>query len=201
MAFTFTSVLSGMKIGKSLFDEKGAEIVGSIMKKAQAKNVKIHLPVDFRCGDKFGADAKIELADLKHGIKDGWMGLDIGPKSSAQFVPVVWKAKTIIFNGPMGVFEFPAFASGTISVLQAVAAATRMNGAFSILGGGDSVAAAKQFHIAQHVSHASTGGGASLELLEGKALPGLAALSEKSGSGKSDKHDKSDSHKQLKSNL
>ena len=178
MAYTFKKVIDNMPIGDSLFDPEGAKIVGNLMQKAQEKGVKIHLPVDFVCADKFAADAEIRESDDKAGIPDGWMGLDVGPKSRALFAEVIGRAKTIIWNGPAGVFEFDRFAEGTKSMADAVAAATA-SGAISVVGGGDTATAAKKFKVADKVSHCSTGGGASLELLEGKSLPGVASLDEK----------------------
>jgi phosphoglycerate kinase len=148
------------------------------MEKAKAKGVKIHLPVDFVCGDKFDADAKIQSVDDKTGIPAGWLGLDVGPKSRMLFAEGIARAKTIIWNGPPGVFEFDRFAEGTKSMAEAIAAATAA-GAISVVGGGDTATAAKKFKVVNKVSHASTGGGASLELLEGKTLPGVANLTEK----------------------
>ena len=180
MAFTFKKVLHGVLIGKSRFDAKGAELVPRIMAKARARGVKIHLPVDFVTGDRFHRDALVGHATDKHGIPDEWMGLDHGARSSADFMEATYRAKTIIFNGPPGVFEFPAFSTGTQRMLQAVAAATILGKATSIIGGGDTAAAAKLFGMTQYFTHVSTGGGATLELLEGKVLPGLAALTVKS---------------------
>jgi phosphoglycerate kinase len=178
MTFTFKKVLEGMPIGESLFDPEGAKIVGELMEKAKAKGVKIHLPVDFVCGDKFDADAKSQPVDDKQGIPAGWIGLDVGPKSRQLFAEVVSRAKTIIWNGPPGVFEFDRFAEGTKSMAEAITAATAA-GALSVVGGGDTATAAKKFKVVDKMSHASTGGGASLELLEGKTLPGVANLSDK----------------------
>jgi phosphoglycerate kinase len=140
--------------------------------------VKIHLPVDFVCGDNFEADAKSQTVDDKQGIPAGWIGLDVGPKSRELFAEVISRAKTIIWNGPPGVFEFDRFAEGTKSMAEAIAAATAAS-ALSVVGGGDTATAAKKFKVVDNVSHASTGGGASLELLEGKTLPGVANLSDK----------------------
>jgi phosphoglycerate kinase len=178
MTFTFKKVLEGMDIGDSMFDPEGAKIVGELMEKAKAKGVKIHLPVDFVCGDKFEADARSQTVDDKQGIPSGWIGLDVGPKSRELFADVISRAKTIIWNGPPGVFEFDRFAEGTRSMAEAIAAATAA-GALSVIGGGDTATAAKKFKVVDKVSHASTGGGASLELLEGKTLPGVANLSDK----------------------
>ena len=174
MTFTFKKVLEGMEIGESLFDPEGAKIVGELMDKA----VKIHLPVDFVSGDKFEANAHTRAVEDKEGIPKGWIGLDVGPKSRKLFADVIGRAKTIIWNGPPGVFEFDRFAEGTKDMAEAIAAATSA-GAVSVVGGGDTATAAKKFKVVDKVSHASTGGGASLELLEGKTLPGVANLSDK----------------------
>jgi phosphoglycerate kinase len=178
MTFTFKKVLDGMEIGESMFDPEGAKIVEDLMERAKAKGVKIHLPIDFICGDKFDADAKTQVVDDKTGIPARWLGLDVGPKSRKLFADVIARAKTIIWNGPPGVFEFDRFAEGTKSMAEAIAAATAA-GAISVVGGGDTATAAKKFKVVDKVSHASTGGGASLELLEGKTLPGVANLSDK----------------------
>ena len=178
MTFTFKKVLEGMEIGESLFDPEGAKIVGELMDKAKEKGVKIHLPVDFVCGDKFEANAQTRAVEDKEGIPKGWIGLDVGPKSRKLFADVIARAKTIIWNGPPGVFEFDRFAEGTKDMAEAIAAATSA-GAVSVVGGGDTATAAKKFKVVDKVSHASTGGGASLELLEGKTLPGVANLNEK----------------------
>ncbi len=178
MTFTFKKVLEGMEIGESLFDPEGAKIVGELMDKAKEKGVKIHLPVDFVCGDKFDANAQTRAVEDKEGIPKGWIGLDVGPKSRKLFADVIARAKTIIWNGPPGVFEFDRFAEGTKDMAEAIAAATSA-GAVSVVGGGDTATAAKKFKVVDKVSHASTGGGASLELLEGKTLPGVANLNEK----------------------
>jgi phosphoglycerate kinase len=173
MAFTFRKMLDGMAIGASLFDEEGAKIVPDLAAKAKAKGVNLHLPVDFVCGDKFAADAAVSAAT--DSIPDGVMGLDVGPRTREQFAQVIAAAKTIIWNGPPGVFEFEAFAEGTKSMAAAIAAATAA-GATTVVGGGDTATAAKKFGVADAVTHCSTGGGASLEFLEGKVLPGVAAL-------------------------
>lgn len=177
MAYTFLKVLQGVEIGKSLFDKAGAELVHQIMDKADAKGVKVHLPVDHRCGDKIGPDAKVVLASNESGIPADFMGLDIGPKTIANFVDVIWKSKSVFVNGPHGVFEQPAFALGTQASLQACAAITKLKNAVTIIGGGDSAAACRELGFDRFVTHVSTGGGAALELLEGKTLPGIAALS------------------------
>ncbi|KAK7496546.1 hypothetical protein BaRGS_00012198 [Batillaria attramentaria] len=177
MAFTFLKVLENMQIGASLFDEEGSKIVKGLMEKAKKNNVQIHLPVDFVTGDKFAEDAKVDKADIKSGIPAGWMGLDVGPNSIATFTESIGRAKTIVWNGPPGVFEFTNFATGTKSVMDAVVKATE-RGAITIIGGGDTATCAAKYNTEDKVSHVSTGGGASLELLEGKNLPGVAALSD-----------------------
>jgi phosphoglycerate kinase len=176
MAFTFQKVLHNMKIGNSLFDEEGSKIIQKLMDKAKANNVQIHLPIDFITGDKFGEDAKVGKATLEEGIPDGWLGLDVGEKSSKNFTEVVARAKTIVWNGPVGVFEWENFASGTRAIMDAVVKATQ-GGATSIIGGGDTATCCAKWGTEDKVSHVSTGGGASLELLEGKVLPGVDALS------------------------
>lgn len=178
MAYTFKKVLEGMEIGESLYDPEGAKIVEELIAKAKEKGVKIHLPVDFVCADKFAPDAQTQPADDKAGVPAGWMGLDCGPKSREIFAEVIGRAKTIIWNGPAGVFEFDLFAEGTKAMAEAIAAATAA-GAVSVVGGGDTATAAKKFKVVDKVTHASTGGGASLELLEGKTLPGVANLNDK----------------------
>jgi phosphoglycerate kinase len=181
MSFTFKKVLEGMEIGTSLFDPEGAKIAADLFAKAKAKGVKIHLPTDFVTADRFpGSPADIAavqtgLADDKAGIPAGWMGLDAGPKSRELFAQVIGRAKTIIWNGPPGVFEVEQFAEGTKAMAAAFAAATA-RGAVTVVGGGDTATAAKKNKIVDKVTHCSTGGGASLELLEGKVLPGVAFL-------------------------
>ncbi|TYZ60333.1 hypothetical protein PybrP1_003962 [[Pythium] brassicae (nom. inval.)] len=176
MAFTFKKVIDKMAIGSSLFDEDGAKIVEAIVAKAQEKSVTLHLPTDFVIADKFAADAATRVVTQEEGIPDGWLGLDVGPQSQAAFAAAVLKAKTVVWNGPMGVFEFDAFANGTKAVMDAVVQATT-TGATTIIGGGDTATCCVKFDTEDKVSHVSTGGGASLELLEGKVLPGVAALS------------------------
>ncbi|MGA1124265.1 MAG: phosphoglycerate kinase [Chthoniobacterales bacterium] len=175
MAYTFKKVLDGMEIGGSLFDPEGAKIAADLVAKAKARNVKLIFPVDYVCGDAFSADANTQAADDASGIPAGWEGLDAGPKSIALYREAILRAKTIIWNGPPGVFEFDKFASATKAMAEAVAEATA-NGATTVVGGGDTATAAKKFGVAGQVSHCSTGGGASLEFLEGKELPGVAAL-------------------------
>lgn len=177
MAFTFLKVIDKMEIGKSLFDEEGSKIVPKIMEKAKAKKVNITLPVDFVTGDKFAEKATVGTATVKDGIKGESMGLDIGPQSVKLFTDVILKAKTIVWNGPPGVFEWDNFAKGTKGVLDAVIQATK-KGTVTIIGGGDTATVAAKYNSEDKVSHVSTGGGASLELLEGKTLPGVAALTD-----------------------
>lgn len=178
MAYTFLKVLNGMQIGNSLYDPAGAEIVPELVAKAKEKGVRIHLPVDFITGDKFAPDSNLSSATVESGIPEGWEGFDCGPKTRELFAKVISSAKTIVWNGPCGVFEFDIFAEGTKAMAEAVAAATA-SGAVTIVGGGDTATAAKKFGVIDKVTHASTGGGASLELLEGKILPGVASLNEK----------------------
>jgi len=177
MAFTFLKELNGMKIGNSLFDEAGSKIVKKLMDKAAKNDVKIHLPVDFVTADRFDEKAQVGAATVEQGIPEGWMGLDAGPKSQQIFADAVGRAKTIVWNGPVGVFEFENFAHGTKRVMDAVVAATA-NGATTIIGGGDTATCCAKWETEDLVSHVSTGGGASLELLEGKVLPGVAALTD-----------------------
>ncbi len=175
MAYTFLKARGG-KIGASLCEDDRLQTALDILEKAKQKNVSIHLPEDSVIADKFDANAntKIQPSDA---IPDGWMGLDIGPKAVGIFSEVIKNSKTILWNGPMGVFEMEQFQNGTKSVALAVADATAA-GAFSLVGGGDSVAAVNQFHLADKVSYVSTGGGAMLEYFEGKILPGIAAIKE-----------------------
>ncbi|XP_037506935.2 phosphoglycerate kinase 1 isoform X2 [Rhipicephalus sanguineus] len=177
MAFTFLKVIDNMEIGDSLFDSDGAGIVNKLMDKAKKNNVKIHLPCDFVTGDMFSEHAAVGKGTVKTGIPKGWMGMDIGPDSTADFKEAVMRAKTVVWNGPMGVFEWAQFASGTKGVMDAVVEVTK-KGAITVIGGGDTATCCAKFHTEDKVSHVSTGGGASLELLEGKVLPGVAALSD-----------------------
>ena len=165
--------------GKSLYDDEGAKIVQEIMKTAGEKGVKIHLPVDYKSGETFSADTPDSICTRGQGIPSLCMGLDIGPQSVKIFNEAISRAKTIVWNGPMGVFEFDKFASGTRGVLESVVCATE-RGCVSIIGGGDTATCVEKFSSTDKFSHISTGGGASLELLEGKTLPGVAALSNKS---------------------
>lgn len=177
MAFTFLKAINNMEIGNSLYDEEGAKIVNKLMDKAKANNVQIHLPVDFITGDKFAEDAAVGTSKVADGVPAGHMGLDVGPESTTKFAEVIGRAKTIVWNGPPGVFEFANFSKGTQGMMDAVVHATQ-GGAISIIGGGDTATCCAKFGTEDKVSHVSTGGGASLELLEGKNLPGVAALSD-----------------------
>ncbi|KAF2746397.1 phosphoglycerate kinase [Sporormia fimetaria CBS 119925] len=178
MAFTFKKTLENVKIGNSLFDEEGAKTVKDLVEKAKKNNVKIVLPVDYITADSFSADAKTGYATDSDGIPDGWMGLDCGEKSVKLFQETIDEAKTILWNGPPGVFEFEKFAEGTRKTLD-VAVKAAENGKIVIIGGGDTATVAAKFGVEDKLSHVSTGGGASLELLEGKELPGVTALSSK----------------------
>ena len=175
MTFTFVKALGG-KIGNSICEDDKQELALEILKLAKEKGVKIHIPVDVVAADAFANDAETKIVDVKE-IPDGWQGLDAGPKSLENFKKVIMESKTILWNGPLGVFEMPNFANGTIELGNFIAEATA-NGAFSLVGGGDSVAAVKQFGLEDKVSYVSTGGGAMLEMLEGKTLPGIAAILE-----------------------
>lgn len=177
MAYTFLKVLDGMEIGTSLFDPKGAEIVKTVMEKARAKKKAIHLPVDFLAADKFDNSAATKIVTVKEGIPAGWQGLDCGPATIKKFQDVMGRASTIIWNGPVGVFEMDKFAAGTRAIMDAMVAATK-RGAITVIGGGDTATAAVKWQADDKVTHCSTGGGASLELLEGKELPGIKALSD-----------------------
>ncbi len=173
MTFTFVKALGGA-IGNSLVEEDKLTLALEIIEKAKEKNTTIHLPVDAVIADSFSNDAHTQTVDTSE-IPAGWMGLDVGPKTSEKFAKVLANSKTILWNGPLGVFEMTSFSSGTIALGEAVAAATK-KGAFSLVGGGDSVAAVKQFGFENQVSYVSTGGGAMLEMLEGKTLPGISAI-------------------------
>ena len=175
MAFTFIKAQGG-QVGTSLVEEDHLETARTILKKAAEKDVKLHLPSDAVVADAFADNANTDLC-ASNAIPDGWMGLDIGPESITEFSAAVLRSKTILWNGPMGVFEMKSFQKGTIAIANAVAEATA-GGAFSLVGGGDSVAAVNQFGLADKISYVSTGGGAMLEYLEGKVLPGIAAVKE-----------------------
>jgi len=177
MAFTFLKVLHGAEIGKSLYDDEGAKIVGDIMAKAKAKGVEIVLPVDFVCASEFGEGGQIKNAKLADGVPPGFMGLDCGPESVAKNAAAIAKSKTIVWNGPMGVFEMKSFENGTKSMMDKVVEVTN-SGVVTVIGGGDTATACLKYGTEDKVTHCSTGGGASLELLEGKVLPGVAALDE-----------------------
>ena len=173
MTFTFVKAQGG-SVGDSICEDDKMELALEILKQAEAKGVKIHIPIDVIAADAFSNDANTQIVDVRH-IPDGWQGLDAGPKSLENFHAVVNECKTILWNGPLGVFEMENFAKGTIALGNSIANATK-NGAFSLVGGGDSVAAVKQFGFEHKVSYVSTGGGAMLESLEGKTLPGIAAI-------------------------
>ncbi len=173
MTFTFVKALGG-KIGDSICEDDKQELALEILRLAKEKNVQIHIPVDVVAADAFSNDAKTQIVDV-NAIPDGWQGLDAGPKSLENFKQVILASKTILWNGPLGVFELPKFANGTIELGNYIAEATS-KGAFSLVGGGDSVAAVKQFELEKKMSYVSTGGGAMLEMLEGRTLPGIAAI-------------------------
>lgn len=173
MTFTFIKALGG-NIGNSICEDDKMALALEILEKAKAKNVQIHLPVDVVAADAFSNEANTQIVDVNH-IPDGWQGLDVGPKTLEALKSVVKDSKTILWNGPLGVFELEKFAEGTITLGNFIAEATQ-NGAFSLVGGGDSVAAVKQFGLEPKMSYVSTGGGAMLEMLEGKTLPGIAAI-------------------------
>eukprot|EP01089_Gocevia_fonbrunei_P002263 TRINITY_DN12251_c0_g1_i1.p2 TRINITY_DN12251_c0_g1~~TRINITY_DN12251_c0_g1_i1.p2 ORF type:complete len:199 (+),score=46.97 TRINITY_DN12251_c0_g1_i1:1104-1700(+) len=179
MAFTFLKVSRGMAIGNSLFDKEGEKIVVDILEKAREKNVKFLLPVDFVIGDKFEENANVKFVTEKEGIPEGWLGLDVGKKSMEIFSETILNAKTIIWNGPLGVFEWDNFNQGTKLAMDNVVEATK-KGATSVIGGGDTAVCCKKWATMDKISHVSTGGGVSLMLLEGKILPGVVALSDKS---------------------
>lgn len=173
MTFTFIKALGG-KIGNSICEDDKLGLALDILAKAKEKNVKILLPVDVVAANAFANDAQTQVIDV-NAIPDGWQGLDVGPKSLVAIKDVILQSKTILWNGPLGVFEMDSFANGTIELGNFIAEAT-LNGAFSLVGGGDSVAAVKQFGFEPKVSYVSTGGGAMLEMLEGKNLPGISAI-------------------------
>ena len=174
MSFTFIKAQGG-QIGNSICEDDKMELALEILKQAKAKGVEVHIPVDVIAADGFSNTANTQIIDINK-IPDGWQGLDAGPKSREIFDSVVNKCKTILWNGPLGVFEMESFALGTIALGHSIDNATK-KGAFSLVGGGDSVAAVKQFGFAEKVSYVSTGGGAMLEMLEGKLVPGISAIS------------------------
>ena len=173
MAFTFVKALGG-KIGNSICENDKLELALSILGKAEEKKVTIHLPLDVVCGDEFSNEANTQVSEINN-IPDGWEGMDAGPKSIKKFDRVISMSKTILWNGPVGVFELDKFSKGTIALGESISKSTK-NGSFSLVGGGDSVAAVKKFNFENKVSYVSTGGGAMLESLEGKTLPGIKAL-------------------------
>merc|ERR1719352_1077780 len=178
MAYTFLKVCYGMQIGKSLFDKNGADIVQGILDKAKEKKCEITFPVDWICGKEFKNDQELKTVTQEEGIPEGWEGMDCGPKSIKIFEQKIKKAKTVVWNGPAGVFEFENFSKGTYALLKAVAKLHSAGGR-GIIGGGDSATAAANAGMEDKVSFVSTGGGASLELLEGKHLPGIVALEDR----------------------
>ena len=173
MTFTFVKALGG-KIGNSICEDDKLELAIEILKQAKEKGVQIHIPVDVVAADSFSNDANTQIVDVNQ-IPDGWQGLDAGPKTLEIIKRIILDSKTILWNGPLGVFEMENFANGTISLGEYIAESTA-NGAFSLVGGGDSVAAVKQFGLEPKMSYVSTGGGAMLEMLEGRTLPGIAAI-------------------------
>lgn len=173
MTFTFIKALGG-KIGDSICEDDKLDLALEILEKAKEKNVEIHLPVDVIAANAFSNDSETQVVNVNE-IPDGWQGLDAGPESLERFKKVILDSKTILWNGPLGVFEMEKFANGTISLGEFIAEATQ-KGAFSLVGGGDSVAAVKQFGLEPKMSYVSTGGGAMLEMLEGKSLPGIDAI-------------------------
>ncbi|KRT78626.1 hypothetical protein AMK59_7865 [Oryctes borbonicus] len=177
MGYTFLKEAKGMKIGNSLYDAEGAKIIQKLLDKAQKNNVQLHLPVDFVTADKFAEDATVGSATIESGIPDDWMGLDVGPETIELFREPIGRAKVIVWNGPAGVFEFENFSKGTRAMMDDVVKATE-RGAITIIGGGDTATCCANWGTEDKVSHVSTGGGASLELLEGKVLPGVAVLSD-----------------------
>jgi len=173
MAYTFFKAMGG-NIGNSLVEADKLDLAKELIQKAKEKGVELHLPIDSVVADKFDANANTKLAN-NHNIEDGWMGLDIGPQATEVFQHVIKESKTILWNGPMGVFEMEKFEAGTKKIAEAIVKATE-NGAFSLIGGGDSAAAISKFNFTENVSYVSTGGGALLEYFEGKVLPGVKAL-------------------------
>jgi len=178
MAFTFKKTLENVKIGNSLFDEAGSKKCAELVEKAKDNNVMITLPCDYITADKFDKDAQTGYATDKDGIPDGWMGLDCGEESIKLYEKAIDEAQTILWNGPPGVFEMEPFANGTKKTMD-LAVAAAQSGKIVIIGGGDTATVAAKYGVEDKLSHVSTGGGASLELLEGKDLPGVSALSSK----------------------
>lgn len=173
MTFTFVKAQGG-KVGESICEDDKLDLALEILRLAKEKNVQVHIPVDVIAADDFSNSAKTQVVDV-NAIPNGWQGLDAGPKSLENFKKVILDSKTILWNGPLGVFEMETFSKGTIALGDFIAEATK-NGAFSLVGGGDSVAAVKQFGFEDKMSYVSTGGGAMLEMLEGRILPGIAAI-------------------------
>lgn len=173
MTYTFVKALGG-KVGDSICEVDKQDLALEILRLAKEKGVQLHIPVDVVAADAFSNDAQTQVVDVRK-IPDGWQGLDAGPKSLENFKKVILESKTILWNGPLGVFEMPTFAKGTIELGNYIAQSTA-NGAFSLVGGGDSVAAVKQFGLEDKMSYVSTGGGAMLEMLEGRILPGIDAI-------------------------
>ena len=173
MAYTFIKAMGG-KIGSSLVEDDKIEVASAIIKKAKEKNIKLYLPIDSLNADKFENNANTYISDIND-IKDEWMGLDIGQKSIDLFSDVIKNSKTILWNGPMGVFEMPKYEEGTKQIALSIAEATK-KGAFSLIGGGDSIAAVNKFKIVGKVSYVSTGGGALLRYIQGHNLPGIEAI-------------------------
>ena len=176
MSYTFFKAMGG-NIGNSLVEEEKLELAKSLIQKAKEKNVNLQLPIDSVIADAFDNNANTATAQ-NYNIADGWMGLDIGPEAGEVFSKIIEDSKTVLWNGPMGVFEMENFAKGTVKVANAVVKATEQNGAFSLIGGGDSAAAVNTLGFGDRVSYVSTGGGALLEYMEGKTLPGVSALEE-----------------------
>ena len=178
MAFTFKKVLENMEIGNSIFDEEGAKIVHEIMEAARQKNVQIHLPIDSVCGDRFGEGCNVQT--FEGSIPQGWIGMDIGPRSAEMFAEVIRRSNTLVWNGPLGVSENPAFAEGSKRFFAEIVEGAKTRHLTSIVGGGDTAAFVQsQGSEVAHISHISTGGGASLELMEGKSLPGVLYLTDR----------------------
>jgi len=175
MAYTFLNAL-GVKIGNSLFEEDMVPVAKEIVKKAHLRGINLYLPIDNICADKYAEDANTYTTTQNH-IPDGWEGMDIGPKTIRMFADIIKNSRTILWNGPLGVFEMKKFSNGTHAIALTVATTT-ISGAYSLIGGGDSIAAITKFDLGDYISYISTGGGAMLEYLEGKALPGIKALNE-----------------------
>ena len=175
MAYTFLNAL-GVKIGNSLFEEDMVPVAKEIVKKAHLRGINLYLPIDNICADKYAEDANTYTTTQNH-IPDGWEGMDIGPKTIRMFADIIKNSRTILWNGPLGVFEMKKFSNGTHAIALTVATTT-ISGAYSLIGGGDSIAAITKFDLGDYISYISTGGGAMLEYLEGKVLPGIKALNE-----------------------